>query len=365
MAFLFVPIAPSTHSDDDDDRLFRAAERRHFALFGNMKKLPPTARNFLIKMIERQRDDDENSDHASVENVTSAEDAAVADAPETPAAASATLQTYSSWKVLLDMNFCRRRLSKRRISITLMSRLTKSDNDIADEIDGQFRIVFTDELIGVVRGFLSAYFEGSATEIIASLDNVESWAGVRPRVSAATGRRQLLAGGILRKLRRFRPKKSSCLVGLIDVDLYPDDESESVAGESSFEKACAVVSVTSIERSVRRQEVESGDRAEMIGNAVFILLRVLTHEICHLYGIEHCVSFQCSMNESNSIKQAVAQPFLLCPVCLRKILKIFRFDVAGRYRKLQDIVADITGRYPSRYWESIQRSLTKNLQLLE
>lgn len=44
------------------------------------------------------------------------------------------------------------------------------------------------------------------------------------------------------------------------------------------------------------------------------------------------------MNESASIEQASAQPLFLCPVCLRKLKKILRFDIFKRYGLLKDAV---------------------------
>lgn len=44
------------------------------------------------------------------------------------------------------------------------------------------------------------------------------------------------------------------------------------------------------------------------------------------------------MNESASIEQASAQPLFLCPVCLRKLKKMLRFDIFKRYGLLKDAV---------------------------
>ena len=40
------------------------------------------------------------------------------------------------------------------------------------------------------------------------------------------------------------------------------------------------------------------------------------------------------MNESSSIQQAVVQPLFLCPVCLRKLHKVLKFDIEERYKGL-------------------------------
>ena len=40
------------------------------------------------------------------------------------------------------------------------------------------------------------------------------------------------------------------------------------------------------------------------------------------------------MNESSSIDQATQQPLFLCPVCLRKLKKVLKFDILERYKAL-------------------------------
>ena len=40
------------------------------------------------------------------------------------------------------------------------------------------------------------------------------------------------------------------------------------------------------------------------------------------------------MNESNSIVQAAQQPLFLCPICLRKLHKVIKFDLKDRYLHL-------------------------------
>ena len=56
------------------------------------------------------------------------------------------------------------------------------------------------------------------------------------------------------------------------------------------------------------------------------------------------------MNESSSILQAAMQPLFLCPICLRKLQKVLKFDLSKRYQamaeecaKLEHITATPTG----------------------
>ncbi len=40
------------------------------------------------------------------------------------------------------------------------------------------------------------------------------------------------------------------------------------------------------------------------------------------------------MNESSTIEQATTQPLFLCPMCLRKLHNVLKFDIEERYKAL-------------------------------
>ena len=60
-----------------------------------------------------------------------------------------------------------------------------------------------------------------------------------------------------------------------------------------------------------------------------------------MFGLQHCYYFECALNESSSIGEAERQPLFLCPVCLRKLHKVLKFDVAKRYRLLHQKLSDV------------------------
>ena len=59
-----------------------------------------------------------------------------------------------------------------------------------------------------------------------------------------------------------------------------------------------------------------------------------------MFGLQHCYYFECALNESSSIAEAEQQPLFLCPVCLRKLHKVLKFDVARRYCLLHQNLID-------------------------
>ena len=42
------------------------------------------------------------------------------------------------------------------------------------------------------------------------------------------------------------------------------------------------------------------------------------------------------MNESTTIEEAVTQPLFLCPICLRKLHEVLKFDIRERYTQLRE-----------------------------
>ena len=48
-------------------------------------------------------------------------------------------------------------------------------------------------------------------------------------------------------------------------------------------------------------------------------LHVVAHELGHLFGINHCVYYSCTMNGANSLAETDRQPLRLCPIDLKKL----------------------------------------------
>jgi archaemetzincin len=55
-----------------------------------------------------------------------------------------------------------------------------------------------------------------------------------------------------------------------------------------------------------------------------------------MFGIQHCVFFNCLMNGSNHLDESDQRPLHLCPVCLRKLHHSIRFDLSWRSLALLD-----------------------------
>ena len=55
-------------------------------------------------------------------------------------------------------------------------------------------------------------------------------------------------------------------------------------------------------------------------------LKSVCHEIGHVFFIKHCQAYECIMNGSSQVEECDNKPFMLCPVCLRKISTYFHFN---------------------------------------
>jgi archaemetzincin len=145
------------------------------------------------------------------------------------------------------------------------------------------------------------------------------------------GNRQLLAPDILDELGRRIPGDGFLMIALTGEDLYPADDWNFVFGQATLRKRVAVYSTARYQpRFYGAPEGMPNIRETILART----LKVMSHEIGHMFGLEHCVYYRCIMNGSNSILETDRSPHHLCPVCLRKLARAARFDLVDRYEKL-------------------------------
>ena len=58
-----------------------------------------------------------------------------------------------------------------------------------------------------------------------------------------------------------------------------------------------------------------------------------------MFGVKHCIYFDCVMCGSNNEKEAAAQPAFLCPIELRKLQHCLGFNVHRRYEGLRALAS--------------------------
>ncbi len=61
----------------------------------------------------------------------------------------------------------------------------------------------------------------------------------------------------------------------------------------------------------------------------------MTHEIGHMFGLKHCIYYECTINGSNGpFDGAKVKNKVLCPVCTFKLKLNVKFDTKARYEAL-------------------------------
>jgi len=114
-----------------------------------------------------------------------------------------------------------------------------------------------------------------------------------------TGQRQLLTGDILNALEAQLPKDAFALLGITMTDLYPGPGWNFVFGQASLRDRVGVDSFARYDPSFYGQAATADSRKLMHRRSC----KVLAHETCHMFGIEHCVWFRCLMNGSNHLAE--------------------------------------------------------------
>ncbi len=155
----------------------------------------------------------------------------------------------------------------------------------------------------------------------------------KTRINRHTGKPQLLTSDLLRYLEGQLPADAYALIGLTAIDLYPEASWNFVFGQAHLRNRVGIHSLARYHPSFY------GKRARGPKARALVLrrsLKVLAHELGHMFGIEHCTFFHCTMNGSNHLDETDAQPMHVCPVDLRKLHHAIGFDPVARYRALGD-----------------------------
>eukprot|EP00008_Paramoeba_atlantica_P010484 CAMPEP_0201492034 /NCGR_PEP_ID=MMETSP0151_2-20130828/32037_1 /ASSEMBLY_ACC=CAM_ASM_000257 /TAXON_ID=200890 /ORGANISM="Paramoeba atlantica, Strain 621/1 / CCAP 1560/9" /LENGTH=267 /DNA_ID=CAMNT_0047878683 /DNA_START=145 /DNA_END=945 /DNA_ORIENTATION=+ len=147
------------------------------------------------------------------------------------------------------------------------------------------------------------------------------------------GRHQLLTTDchdVLVKIFKTYPGKAYCIVGVSMEDLYPRPDWNFVFGQADWTTRTGIFSFC---RYLPDDE-EKGSPEKKRQLFLRRCFRVITHEIGHLYGICHCVYFECLMNGSNHLDESDRNPLYLCPVDLCKLNHAQELDIEARQRAL-------------------------------
>lgn len=147
---------------------------------------------------------------------------------------------------------------------------------------------------------------------------------IRTRTNPYTNKGQLHAGDVLKELELNKPKDAYAVIAFSMVDLYPEESWNFVFGLANLRQSVGVFSFA-------RYGEKDTNRSLFMERS----LKIMTHEIGHMYGMKHCTYYHCLMNGSNTLDETDRAPMHLCPVCLRKLDAATSPDHLMRYTKLK------------------------------
>lgn len=182
-------------------------------------------------------------------------------------------------------------------------------------------------LVERLMQYASAYFAMDVRELpVLNLSDKD----INTRINTFTGKRQILTGDVLAILKKTLPKDGFCMVAITMEDLYPGPSWNFVFGQASLREWVGLYSFARYDPAFYGEQ--RGENYERI--LLWRSCKVVVHEVGHMFGLTHCIYFQCAMNGSNHLKESDSRPMHLCPVCLRKLQHSIGFDVVERYVNL-------------------------------
>ncbi len=145
--------------------------------------------------------------------------------------------------------------------------------------------------------------------------------GITTRTNPGGMQEQFLTRDILKWLGKEMPNDAYARIAVSMTDLYPEPSWNFVFGQASTQERVGVFSF-----------YRYGDP----GTQSFLrrCIQVFSHETGHMFGIYHCIHYECLMNGSNHLEESDHTPLFLCPVCLRKLHSVNAISFRERYRKL-------------------------------
>jgi archaemetzincin len=145
------------------------------------------------------------------------------------------------------------------------------------------------------------------------------------------GHRQLDASAVLDRIHKELPHDAYCLIAVTLEDLWPGGEFSYVFGYARLHARVGVFSFARYHPDFFGESF-AVDRKVVLQRA----LKVMSHELGHMFGLEHCIHLHCIMNGANHLSELDRAPLHLCPVCLRKLHVALGFDAQARDQALAE-----------------------------
>lgn len=173
------------------------------------------------------------------------------------------------------------------------------------------------------------------------------------RTSPEFGHPQLNATDIIKDvLLPNRPADAVALIGFTALDLYPSENMNYVFGLASLTNRIGIWSI------YRNGNPEINEN--MFKMCLRRTISTAIHETGHIFGIKHCIAYECVMSQRDNMVQKDLRGLHFCPSCQQKLNWSMKFDPAKRFRNLMALCSTIGLKKEASFFQKSLELLRKN-----
>lgn len=189
---------------------------------------------------------------------------------------------------------------------------------------GEFHSLQND-IIQITKEYLSLFFQRKV-EVLPILSDIEI--PFYNRRIREDGHEQILAPFILDSvLNKINVRNSAALMAISEKDLFPSKSWSFVFGLASYYKRVGVTSIYRLQDKI----LDTSNFVKCLKR----LINVSSHEIGHMFSIQHCISAKCVMNGSNSMYETDLGTNRLCSECQKKLFYSLGYKNEKRLKELK------------------------------
>jgi len=181
------------------------------------------------------------------------------------------------------------------------------------------------EILDLTAEFIRRYYHVK----VKSLESLEESLVPKKarRKNPYSGQKQLLTTYIMKKILKPRiPKDAVAYLCITGSDLWPGKGWNFVFGQASLRERVGVWSI------YRNGDPDQSDQDYML--CLRRTLKTSSHELGHMFTMEHCILFECNLCGSNSREESDRRDLWLCPECMAKVCWNMKTTPVKRYRRL-------------------------------
>jgi len=232
---------------------------------------------------------------------------------------------------------------------TLMNRKVSSKNKLIGLLPlGPFpKSINSKDLMEIISDWMTCFFMGFRVHCLPQV-TVKQFPNMITRYHNRTKKFQILSTSLIKEAVQYvgqREPKYQCIIVVSWHDLYPEAKMNFELGQGSSVYRCAVMSFGRFEPRTFSGPKQA-DIKHLTPEILWQFLKVSAHEVLHVFGLKHCNAFECLMNGSESIEQAMKQPLLLCPACLRKLKHFTKVNLEHWLVGVRIFLSSLLERYP-------------------